>query len=164
MKVEIKSVTVRDVPRVYEMILELAKLEHLEHELELTEEMLLRALTGYPSLAEGLIAFQEDEPVAYAIYFHNFSTFQSRRGLYLEDIYVRPDYRSKGIGKALLRYLARIAVERDCGRFEWAVLAWNKPAIRFYEALGAEIQNDYRICRMSGKALSKLVLSERNPE
>ena len=152
----IKDIEARDIHSVYEMILELAELEHLEHEIELTEEKLVSALTRDPPAAEGLIVYERYYPVAYAIYFHSFSTFQARRCMYLEDLYVRPHYRGNGIGKALLKQLAQIAVQRDCGRLEWAVLAWNEPAVRFYQSIGGQIQEDYRLCRMTADAVRSL--------
>lgn len=102
-----------------------------------------------------MIAFENDKPVGFALYFYNFSTFLTRRGLYLEDIFVDPAYRGKGYGKALMKHLAQIAVDEQCGRFEWVVLEWNKPAIGFYEKIGAKLMNDWRLCRLTGEALER---------
>ena len=107
-----------------------------------------------------MLGWEDERPVAFALYFHNFSTFLARRGLYLEDLFVVPEARGRGYGKALMRHVARVAVERGCGRFEWAVLDWNQPAIDFYRSLGAEVLPDWRICRMTGAALAALGASD----
>jgi len=120
-----------------------------------TEESLNHALFGERS-AEAVIAEQDGEPMGFALFFHNFSTWTGRKGLYLEDLYVTPEARGSGVGTALLRHLAGIALDRDCGRFEWAVLDWNTPAIDFYTAMGAESLDEWRIRRVSGDALVKL--------
>ena len=119
------------------------------------EKDVRREVFTVPSSAHALIAFENDKPVGFALYFYNFSTFLTRRGLYLEDIFVDPAYRGKGYGKALMKHLAQIAVDEQCGRFEWVVLEWNKPAIGFYEKIGAKLMNDWRLCRLTGEALER---------
>jgi GNAT superfamily N-acetyltransferase len=145
-----------DVPLVLALIIELADYEKLRHEVVATEASLGLALFGPRPSAEAVIARIDGEPAGYALYFHNFSTFLGKHGLYLEDLYVRPAYRGRAIGKALLRYLAALALQRDCDRFEWAVLDWNRPAREFYEALGAQAKSDWIIHRVSGDALRRL--------
>ncbi|MBN2029810.1 GNAT family N-acetyltransferase [bacterium] len=156
MEIIIRTATLEDNTELFAMIRELAVYEKLEHEFRLIPDDLAKALFGETTMAEALVACDGDKRVAYAIYFHNFSTFHARRGLYLEDLYVRPQYRGKGIGKRLLGHLAQIAAARDCSRFEWIVLDWNEPAIRFYESLGAQIKQSFRVCRVDGKALARL--------
>lgn len=138
------------------MIEALAEYEKLRHLCVATEAGLRTALFGVRPAAEVVLGWQGTTPVAFALFFHTFSTFLGRKGLYLEDLFVQPAFRRRGYGRALLVHLARIAVERGCGRFEWAVLDWNAPAIRFYESLGAAILPDWRICRVTGPALDKL--------
>ncbi len=135
---DLRIVTVEPihVPIVLSFIRELADFEKLADQVVATEESLHASLFGPDRTVESLIAYWSDEPVGYALFFHNFSTCVGRRGLYLEDLYVRPAHRSKAIGVRLMRHLAQVAVERKCGRFEWAVLDWNEKAIRFYESLG----------------------------
>ncbi len=125
-----------------------------------TKESIRKSLFGEESTVEGLIAEYDNEPVAFAVYFHNFSTFVGRRGLYLEDLFVKQALRRQGIGKKLLTHLAKIAVDRGCSRFEWSALDWNKPAIHFYKELGAQKMGEYRIFRMSGTALERLAASD----
>ena len=127
------------------------------HEVEATEASLQASLFGERPYAEALIGECDDHPQGFALYFHNFSTFVGKPGLYLEDLYVRPNVRGKGLGKAFLIELARIAKERDCGRMEWAVLDWNESAIGFYESLGAEVMSDWRITRVKRDGISRLV-------
>ena len=145
-----------DVGHVLGMIEALADYERLRHLCIATEESLKAALFGPRPAAEVVLGWEEDTPVAFALFFHNFSTFLGRKGLYLEDLFVQPAFRRRGYGRALLVYLARLAVERGCGRFEWAVLDWNAPAAHFYESLGATILPDWRITRVTGAALQKL--------
>lgn len=145
-----------DVPLIFSLIRELAEYEKLAHEVVATERQLQENLFGSRPQAEVVIAEWNGKPAGFALFFHNFSTFLGRRGLYLEDLYVRPEVRGKGIGRALLIHLARIAVERGCGRFEWAVLDWNEPARRFYESLGAKAVSEWDIFRVTGKALETL--------
>ena len=149
-----------DVPVILSLIRDLAEYERLSHEVEATEECLGRNLFGERQYAEALIGELRGEPVAFAVYFHNFSTFLGKPGLYLEDLFVKPNARGLGIGGAILRRLARIAVERDCGRLEWSVLDWNKPAIAFYESLGTIPMGDWTIHRVTGNALRSLAESE----
>ena len=146
----------KDVDTVLSMIRALAKYEKLEHFCVAAKADLERALFGPRPSAEVLLAWTGGEPVAFALFFHNFSTFLGRKGLYLEDLFVRPQFRGRGYGRALLVHLARIAVTRDCGRFEWAVLDWNSMAIGFYESLGATVLPDWRITRVTGEALQRL--------
>lgn len=145
-----------DLGLILSLIRELAEYEHLADQVCASEEDLARWLFGAKPVAEALIAENSGSPVGFALFFHNFSTFLGRPGLYLEDLYVRPESRGKGIGKLLLRELARIASERGCGRLEWAVLDWNGPAIRFYESLGAKQLSDWRIFRLTGEDLTRL--------
>lgn len=143
-------------PAIHAMIRELAQFEKLEHLVRGTPQDLQRELFGALPVIEAVVALADDVPVAFALYFHNYSTFLARKGLYLEDVYVKPEYRRRGIGRALLIHLARVAVERGCGRFEWSVLDWNANAIRFYEGLGATVMPEWRIVRVTGDALDAL--------
>ena len=151
-----RPATVGDVPLILEFIRGIAIYEKLEHQFVATEELLQTELFGERPVAEVLLVFADDAPAAYAVFFHNYSTFLGRRGLYLEDIFVKPEFRRRGIGRMLLKHLAKLAVERCCGRFEWTVLDWNTPAIKFYEELGAEVLPEWRICRLTGDALNRL--------
>jgi GNAT superfamily N-acetyltransferase len=144
------------LPLILSFIRELAEYERLSDEVVASEESLREALFGERPAAEVVISYYGDEAVGFALFFHNFSTFLSRRGLYLEDLYVRPEARGKGIGRAMLVHLARLARERNCGRFEWAVLDWNEPAINFYKSLGAVAMDEWTTFRLTGKALDHL--------
>lgn len=146
-------VTPADVPVLLTLIRELARFERLEHEVVATEPLLAEALFGESRNVEALIAREGAAVVGFALWFHDFSTFVGRRGLYLEDLYVRPEYRGRGYGKAMLAHLARLAVERGCGRMEWAVLDWNLRAEGFYRSLGAEPKSEWTVYRLSGAAL-----------
>jgi GNAT superfamily N-acetyltransferase len=147
----------RDVDAIVGLIRGLAEFEKLTHLLEVTPERLAPHLFGPKPVVESWVAEAADGGtiVAFALFFTNFSTFLARPGLYLEDLYVEPAWRGRGIGEALLRRLARLAVERGCGRFEWSVLDWNANAIRFYERMGATVMPDWRICRVAGPALAQ---------
>ena len=138
------------------MIVELAVFEKLEHLVVATEAMLHDGLFGARPSCEAIIGEENGKVVAFALFFHNFSTFLTRKGLYLEDLYVLQSHRGKGYGTQMLKRLAQIAVERNCGRFEWSVLDWNEPAIQFYQAMGADILPDWRICRVTGDTLTAL--------
>lgn len=139
-----------------EFIRELAEYERLTHLLAVDEGRLAEELFGDASRVEALLGRCGPEPAAFAVYFHNFSTFLGRRGLYLEDLFVRPRFRRRGYGRAMLAEIAHIAHARGCGRFEWTVLDWNEPAIEFYRSLGAEVLPDWRICRVTGAALERM--------
>jgi GNAT superfamily N-acetyltransferase len=152
----IRSATRSDVAAILAMIRELADYEHLTQLCTATEAQLAEELFGAGSRAEALVGEAHGEPVAFALFFHNFSTFLGRKGLYLEDLYVRPAHRRNGYGRALLLHLARVAHERGCGRFEWMALDWNEPAIRFYKGLGAAEMAEWRLFRVSGDALAAL--------
>ena len=152
-----------DVPVIAAMILALAEYERLSHLCVGTESQLRDALFGPKPAAEVLIARDAGEAIGFALFFPTFSTFLARRGLWLEDLFVVPERRGRGVGRALLGAVARIAVERSCGRFEWAVLDWNTPAIRFYESLGATLMADWRIARVTGPALDALGASSPDP-
>jgi GNAT superfamily N-acetyltransferase len=145
-----------DVTAILAMIRELAEYEHLTHLCTATTAQLEQELFGDEAAAEALIATSADEPVGYAIFFHNFSTFIGRKGLYLEDLYVRPSHRHHGCGRALLLAVARIAAGRNCARFEWMALDWNAPAIDFYEKLGAQQMPEWRLLRVTGDALTQM--------
>jgi GNAT superfamily N-acetyltransferase len=152
----IRAAIPEDVPVIAELIRALAEYERLSQEVTLKESDLHDYLFGKRQYAEVLIAEEKQEPVGFALFFHNFSTFLARPGIYLEDLFVRPAYRRNGHGKALLKRLAQIAVERGCGRLEWAVLNWNTPAIDFYQALGAKLLQDWTVFRITGDELRRL--------
>jgi GNAT superfamily N-acetyltransferase len=145
-----------DVPVIADLIWQLAKFEKLEDEVVLTEDLLRAGLFGSRPYAEAVLAEEADKPIGFALFFHTFSTFLARPGLYLEDLFVLADHRGRGVGRALLANLARLAVERGCGRLEWAVLNWNQEAIRFYERLGAKPNSEWTVYRLTGEALSAL--------
>lgn len=156
----IERARVEHVPLVLNFIRELAEYERMSDQVVATEAGLRDELFGPHPAAEVLLAFEGDNPVGFALFFHNFSTFLGQRGIYLEDLFVRPAARGKGYGKALLRELARIAVERHAGRLEWAVLDWNAPAIGFYESLGAHAMSEWNIFRLTGAPLRRLADSD----
>ncbi len=151
----IQPATSADVQDILAMIRALAEYENLAHLCIATEGDLQRQLFGPAPSAEVLIGRELGKPACFALFFHNFSTFLGRRGLYLEDLFVRPEFR-KGYGRAMLIHLARMAVARDCGRFEWSVLDWNEPAIAFYQSLGATVMPEWRITRVTGPSLAAL--------
>ncbi len=155
MSFRIESARPHDVPRLLTLIRDLAEFEKLSHLVVGTEEQLHEELFGTRPVIESVLAWKGEQALGFALFFHNFSTFLARRGLYLEDLFVIPDARGRGIGKALIRHGARLAVQRGCGRYEWSVLDWNRPAIDFYHSIGAELLPDWRICRMTGDALSR---------
>lgn len=155
---EIAPATPADVPLLLELIRELAEFEQLLQDVDATADSLDVALFGPRPACEAVVARVAGEAVGFALYFHNFSTFRARRGLYLEDLYIRPAMRGHGIGKALLLHLAGIAVQRDCARFEWAVLDWNQRAIDFYRSMGAVPMDEWTVFRVSGEALASLGL------
>jgi GNAT superfamily N-acetyltransferase len=156
MSIRIRSATKEDVPVLAELIRGLARYEKLEHQVVMTEDLLAAGLFGERPYAEVLLAVDEDRPVGFALFFHNFSTFLGRPGIYLEDLFVVPEERTSGIGRALLEHLARLTVDRGCGRLEWAVLDWNRDAIAFYERLGARPNSDWTVYRLTGEALATL--------
>jgi hypothetical protein len=158
--IAIASVRPGDVAALHAMIRALADYEKLAHLCTGTAAELAAALAGEPPACEALIARLDGEPVGFALYFHTFSTFLARRGLWLEDLFVLPSARGTGVGEALLRAVADVAVQRGCGRFEWSVLDWNAPAIRFYEGLGATVMPDWRIARVTGAAIGRLARGE----
>lgn len=152
----IRFATPADIDTILALVRELADYERAADQVRATPDLLHEALFGPRPAAEALIAEPAGAPVGLALFFHNFSTWTGRRGLYLEDLYVTPPARGQGLGKALLKRLAEIAVARGCARFEWAVLDWNRPAIDFYQAMGAEMMAEWRICRVTGEALAAL--------
>jgi len=154
--ITIRPISRDDIPQVLAFIRELAHYERLEHEVLATEQDLLEALFGEPRYAEVVFACLGPKPVGFALFFHNFSTFKGRPGIYLEDLYVRPEMRGRGVGRSLLRWMARTALVRGCARLEWAVLDWNTPSIAFYESLGAQPLDEWRTFRLTGAALEQL--------
>ncbi len=153
---QIRKAKESDAHLIVWFIRQLAEYERLSHEAVMTEESLRQSLFGPRPAAEVLLGYSEDKPAAFAVFFHNFSTFLGKPGLYLEDLFVVPEMRGRGFGRAMLVELARIARERNCGRFEWAVLDWNEPAIEFYKKLGAVPMNEWTIFRVAGEALERL--------
>jgi GNAT superfamily N-acetyltransferase len=155
----IRPASPADAPTLVALIRELADFEHLTHLVKVTPEQLAQQLFGSRPAAECVVVEQGGEVIAFALFFHNFSTFLGQPGLYLEDLYVRPAHRGRGVGRSLLVHLAGLAHERGCGRFEWSVLDWNANAIAFYEKLGATVMPDWRICRVTGSGLQALATS-----
>jgi GNAT superfamily N-acetyltransferase len=154
--IDISSATEQDVPVILSFIRGLAEYEKLAHQFVATQDALRATLFGPRRYAEVLIGRLNGTPVGFALFFHNYSTFLAKPGIYLEDLFVQPEHRGKGVGKALLARVARIARQRDCGRLEWTVLDWNKPAIEFYHRIGAKSLPDWRVCRMTANEISKL--------
>ncbi|WP_428313133.1 N-acetyltransferase family protein [Hydrocarboniphaga sp.] len=159
MSLSITAATAADVPLILGFIRELADYERLSDQVSATEAALQATLFGERPAAEVLIARQDGVAAGFALFFQNYSTFLAKPGIYLEDLYVKPEQRGHGIGRALLTHIARLAVARDCGRFEWSVLDWNAPAIGFYRSLGALPQDEWTIMRLSGDALKALASS-----
>lgn len=155
MSFSIRPARPTDVAVLHALIRGLAEYEKLAAQVVGTAQDLRRELFSERPVIEAMIAWDAESALGFALYFHNYSTFLARRGLYLEDLFVVPEARGRGIGKALMRHCASVAVERGCGRFEWAVLDWNQPAIEFYQSIGATMLPDWRICRISGKALAR---------
>ena len=153
---EIRPASEDDVPIILSFIKELAEYERLSHEVIATEDTLRECLFGERRFAEVVIGYYGNEPVGFALFFYNFSTFLSKPGIYLEDLYVKPEFRRRGYGRALLLYLARLAKEQGCGRFEWSALDWNEPAINFYKNLGAVPMDEWTVYRVTGETLSRL--------
>ena len=156
MTLQIRPGELADVPLIADLIRGLARYEKLEHEVVMTEEKLTDTLFGERRYAETLIAESDGNPVGFALFFHNYSTFLAQPGIYLEDLFVVPNQRGHGIGRALLERLAQTAVDQGCGRLEWAVLDWNKDAIRFYEGLGAKPNSEWTVYRLAGESLRAL--------
>jgi GNAT superfamily N-acetyltransferase len=156
LRASIRSATEADVPLILQFIRDLAIYEKLEHKVIATEETVRRTLFGNPRFAEVVFAEADGKEVGFALFFHNYSTFLGQPGIYLEDLFVKPESRGRGIGKALLAHLAKLARERGCGRLEWAVLDWNTPSINFYKSLGAVPLSDWIVFRLTGEALEKL--------
>jgi GNAT superfamily N-acetyltransferase len=154
-EIRIDPATESDLPHILRFIRGLAEYEKLAHRCVATEDALRRTLFGDRRYAEVLIAQREGTPVGFALFFHSYSTFLAQPGIYLEDIFVLPEHRGAGAGKALLRRVAQIARERGCGRLEWSVLDWNQPAIEFYQRVGATVMPDWRICRMGADEIAK---------
>lgn len=153
---QLRLATPADVPQILAFITALADYEKLLDQVVATEEKLTATLFGEKAFAEVVIADYQQQPAGFALFFHNYSTFLAKPGIYLEDLFVLPELRGKGIGKALITYLATLAVARDCGRLEWSVLDWNQSAIDFYQSLGATMLHDWRINRVSGQSLSDM--------
>ena len=159
---QIRSATRGDVPIILQLIRDLATYERAPNDVVATEDSLVETLFGENAAAEVRLAFEGQEPVGFALFFHNYSTWMGRPGLYLEDLFVKPEHRGKGYGRALLIHLAKIANERRCGRMEWAVLDWNEPAIQFYRKLGAKPMHEWTVFRLTTDEISKLADSPAN--
>jgi len=155
----IRPATPADLPLIAQFIRDLADYEKLAHEVRFDEAKLGEKLFGPRPYAEVVIGEIDGSPQGFALFFHNFSTFEGRPGIYLEDLFVRPEARGSGLGKALLAHLAKLCVERDCARLEWSVLDWNAPAIGFYQSLSAKLMDEWTVMRVDGDALTKLATS-----
>ncbi|MEY4055362.1 MAG: hypothetical protein RL519_697 [Pseudomonadota bacterium] len=162
MMVSIRPATPADLPLIAQLIRDLADYEKLLHEVRFDEAVLGQKLFGTRPYAEVVIGEIDGAPQGFALFFHNFSTFEGKPGIYLEDLFVRPDARGSGLGKALLSHLARLAMERDCARLEWSVLDWNSPAIGFYQKLGARLMDEWTVMRVDGPALQQLGAAARS--
>lgn len=160
MSLVIREAVPADADIILRFIRELAIYENAEHEVEATVETITSSLFGPGSVTSGLICERDGLPIGFAVWFQNYSTWQAKNGLYLEDLYVTPEARGSGAGKALLRHLANIAVEKGCGRFEWSVLDWNEPAIRVYQAIGAEPMSEWTRYRLTGDALKNFAAAQ----
>lgn len=154
--VQIRPATPDDVSILFDLVTALAEYEKLSHEVTGTPEALAQSLFGPQPFAEAILATVGEKPAGFALYFYNFSTFLMKPGLYLEDLFVLPEYRRQGVGTAIFQYLASHALAKGCGRFEWSVLDWNEPAIQFYQQKGAAILDDWRTCRVTGESLKQL--------
>ncbi len=150
-EIGLRTATERDVPLILSFVRELAEYERFSHEVVATEELLRASLFGERPAAEVVIGNHGGEPAGFALFFHNFSTFLGRPGIYLEDLYVTPNFRGRGVGRAMLAYLAKLAKERDCGRLGWSVLDWNEPAIKLYKSIGATPMDDWTVFRLTGE-------------
>jgi GNAT superfamily N-acetyltransferase len=155
-EITIRPAKEHEVPVILQFIRDLAQYEHLEHQCVVTAEMLSRTLFGARPYAEVVLACLDGQPVGFALFFHNYSTFLGQPGIYLEDLYVRPEARGHGVGRRLLTWLAATAVSRECGRLEWSVLDWNEPSIAFYRKLGAVPMDEWTTFRVTGPALMQL--------
>lgn len=162
--IQLRLATEQDIPTILAFIKGLAEYEKLADQVVATEEKLRQTLFADKAYAEVIIAQYQQQDAGFALFFHNYSTFLAKPGIYLEDLFVLPQFRGLGLGKMLLSYLAKLAVERDCGRLEWSVLDWNQSAIDFYQAQGATLLHDWRINRVTGDALSALAQSFRQNE
>ena len=156
MSISIRPASAADLPLIAQLIRDLAEYERLAHEVRFDDEVLAAKLFGPRPYAEVVIGEIDGAAQGFALFFHNFSTFEGCPGIYLEDLFVRPDARGSGLGKALLSHLAALAVERDCARLEWSVLDWNEPAIGFYKKLGARLMDEWTVMRVDGDALTQL--------
>jgi GNAT superfamily N-acetyltransferase len=154
--IELRFADVKDVPLILNLIKGIAAYENLTQEVIATEELLKDNLFGKRRTAEVILAYYKNESAGFALFFHNFSTFIGKPGIYLEDLFVKSELRGKGIGKILLSYLGKLAIERDCGRIEWSVLDWNEPAIQFYKKLGAKPMDEWTVFRIDGSSINKL--------
>jgi GNAT superfamily N-acetyltransferase len=154
-KIMIRKAMIEDAKLILNFIKELAIYEKMEKEVKANVQEIQESLFSEGATAHALICFADDTPIGYAIYFFNYSTWLGKNGLYLEDLYISPKYRGQGAGKVVLKYLAKQAINKNCGRFEWCVLDWNEPAIKFYESIGAKAQNEWVIYRLSGETLEK---------
>jgi GNAT superfamily N-acetyltransferase len=160
---QIRAATKADVPVILSFIKKLADYERLSHEVTATEKTLRETLFGRRHTAEAAIGYFKREPVCFVIFFHNYSTFLGRPGIYIEDLFVDEPFRRRGFGNALLRYVARVATDRECGRLEWSVLDWNEPAVKFYQKLGAVPMSEWTVFRLTGENLTRLADSESRP-
>jgi len=161
MTISIRPATPADLPLIAQLIRDLAEYEKLAHEVRFDEAVMGEKLFGVRPYAEVVIGELDGAPQGFALFFHNFSTFEGKPGIYLEDLFVRPQARGSGLGKALLSHLAMLAVERDCARLEWSVLDWNEPAIGFYQKLGARLMDEWTVMRVDGTALQQLGAAAR---
>lgn len=159
----LRPATPSDAATILRFIRELAAYERAEHEVEATEETIRQSIFGPGAVTHALICEKDGKTAGFAVWFYNYSTWQARNGLYLEDLYVTPEFRGSGAGKLILRHLAKIAVEKGCGRFEWSVLDWNEPAIRVYDSIGGEPQDEWIRYRLSGQALLDFASSATEP-